>query len=205
MNQSKHLNKVIKQNAVPGPLLPNAYQQVEWLQSKHNQYWSGSNMMRIFTGVNYFADFEIDTQLTENIGLCAFCGMRNTYNGLVLLNSNNSRYYACYNTSSDYYLTNIPWTERAKICWKNNQVFVNDSYASDFTKVNVTETGSNQGLVLFGSSSAFRSIRIWGFKAWDTNGDLLRNYIPCYRKSDNTPGLYDLVTTQALEPAVILS
>ena len=37
------------------------------------------------------------------------------------------------------------------------------------------------------------SVRIYYFKIWD-DGVLARNLIPCYRKSDNEPGMYDTVS-----------
>lgn len=35
--------------------------------------------------------------------------------------------------------------------------------------------------------------RIYYAKFYDNNGDLVRNFIPCYRKSDDKPGMYDTV------------
>lgn len=35
--------------------------------------------------------------------------------------------------------------------------------------------------------------RIWGF-SMEINGNLIRDMVPCYRKSDNAPGFYDLVS-----------
>jgi hypothetical protein len=43
-----------------------------------------------------------------------------------------------------------------------------------------------------GQASGFSNRKLGAFKIWD-NGILIRNYIPCYRKSDNVIGLYDLV------------
>lgn len=35
--------------------------------------------------------------------------------------------------------------------------------------------------------------KVWGYKH-SRNGALIRDFIPCYRKSDGKPGMYDLVT-----------
>lgn len=35
--------------------------------------------------------------------------------------------------------------------------------------------------------------RIWGF-SMETGGNLVRDMVPCYRKADNVPGMYDLVS-----------
>ena len=37
--------------------------------------------------------------------------------------------------------------------------------------------------------------KLYSFKAWK-NGELIRNFVPCYRKSDGEVGLYDLVTKE---------
>ena len=36
--------------------------------------------------------------------------------------------------------------------------------------------------------------RIYNFKRYDTGGNIITNYVPCVRKSDDTPGFYDLVS-----------
>lgn len=43
-----------------------------------------------------------------------------------------------------------------------------------------------------GSSISYAKERIYNFK-WYSNGTLTHNYYPCYRKSDNVVGFYDLV------------
>ena len=39
------------------------------------------------------------------------------------------------------------------------------------------------------------AMRLYAFKLYD-NGVLVRNYVPCYRKSDNVVGLYDTVNNK---------
>ena len=55
-----------------------------------------------------------------------------------------------------------------------------------------TEFTSTETLKLGGDSISFKGL-IYKFKIWDNNV-LVRNFIPCYRKSDNVPGMYDVVT-----------
>lgn len=42
------------------------------------------------------------------------------------------------------------------------------------------------------SSSYTSSYKLWRYKMYD-NGAIVRDYIPCYRVSDNKTGLYDIV------------
>ena len=41
----------------------------------------------------------------------------------------------------------------------------------------------------------YSKIRLYDFKVYD-NDTLVRNFIPCIRKSDNKPGLYDLANNE---------
>lgn len=43
---------------------------------------------------------------------------------------------------------------------------------------------------------AYSAIKLYYFKIRDENGNLLKEFVPCYRKSDNVIGLYDLVNNQ---------
>ena len=40
-------------------------------------------------------------------------------------------------------------------------------------------------------------MQLYGCKIWDDD-ILVRNFVPCYRVSDNKPGLYDLVNDEFL-------
>ena len=44
-----------------------------------------------------------------------------------------------------------------------------------------------------GNASLHSKIKLYELKTWDMSGKLSRHYIPCYRKSDNVIGMYDLV------------
>lgn len=45
-----------------------------------------------------------------------------------------------------------------------------------------------------GQTQALSAVRIYSMKIWNNN-TLVRNFIPCYRKSDNEPGMYDTVNS----------
>lgn len=46
--------------------------------------------------------------------------------------------------------------------------------------------------IIAGVAKQFCSMRLYAMSIYD-NGALVRNFVPCYRKSDHTAGLYDLV------------
>lgn len=72
--------------------------------------------------------------------------------------------------------------------------------ASDGTKrtINLTYTSSSTSYISFGSwidVTWSRTIDWYSFKIW--KGDTqLRDFIPCYRKSDNIAGMYDIVNEE---------
>ena len=172
-------------------LIDNLYQPIEYLESITESAKPGAY---IDTGLNYFADFEIGCRLRENVS-----------NKVILsgqyycLERNNEAtgVYRFTNGQNNSVITSAKITEYHEFAWKDNKVYVNGEYIQDFTKtyntgVNTTlfgymnTTGSSAG-----KSSCYPSI-IYYFKAWDTNGNLVRDMIPV-KRTDNVLGMYDKV------------
>lgn len=176
--------------------LPYAYQQVEYIekQTNHIQY--------INTGI-YASEknkFEAKAQLLNvNLGSQTLYGGRNSAingeiqgnqisfvqsNGLIqvccgdtayatILHDNNIHTY--YDTTHSFYRDNeyIGYKSGETITLKN--------------RVFLFATNTN-GVASFSSGA----LRLYYAKIWNDN-ILVRDFIPCYRKSDNAAGLYDLV------------
>lgn len=186
MNKCQLLNLTIQRMAnAGGRLLPAEYQQVEYLQSVYPAGGTAAYGPRIDTGVGYFADFEVKCEKTDTTPVKYFGVSNDTcvqrYNAA-------NPYYTFYNTSSSYYMSNVNVYSLAVVKWKDNQIYINNNFVTNFTKTN-----SSGSFTLFGAYQYFGNIRIYYCKLWDTNGQLIRNMIPCYRKSDSVPGFYDLV------------
>ena len=62
--------------------------------------------------------------------------------------------------------------------------------ATDMPEVNVHLLKLNGGSAALGD---YIKVQLHRFKITDVNGRVLRNFIPCYRKADDTVGLYDTV------------
>lgn len=64
---------------------------------------------------------------------------------------------------------------------------------------NNTTTFTNKNALIFtnsyelGQSNPCTSARLYSLKIYNNNGALNRDFVPCYRKSDNVIGLYDMV------------
>ena len=190
MNYCQFRNQTIKRMANAGGegggILPPEYQQVEYIKSV-SSYNEGTALIYIDTGVTYFADFEIECQKL-NSSDAKFCGVAS--NSCIQTNGGK---YSFYNTSSEYYVTNITATTRAKLRWQNNDIYIDDVHVTTQAK-----TPTNGTFKLFGAggygTNNYSNISVYSLKIWDNVGALIRDFIPCYRKSDNAVGLYDVIT-----------
>ena len=75
---------------------------------------------------------------------------------------------------------------------KNLKFYSNDSVVS----ITLGKAAENQSVWLFNGNSDTNTVKskakCYYAKIWEDDV-LVRNFIPCYRKSDNEPGLYDTV------------
>ena len=169
--------------------MPSAYQQVEYLESANESNVSGNyGLIYIDTGVDYFADFEIDSH-KPNGNSAVFCGAKADY---YLSRSSSSAPYFNFKNGTAYWLTTVPVSTRTKWRWQNNQIYKDDVYA-----VPLNKSAVSGDFILYGGyvdGYKYSNIRIYSFKAWNSSGVLIRDMRPCYRKTDNVKGFYDLVT-----------
>ena len=179
------------------PPLPSEYQQVEWIESSGTQY--------IDSGVLLSSDYGFDIKfLTTN-----YIGSGGNY-GCVFGGRNGSR---------DYQLTTFAYgNNKGTLRWGNsntlalnagitlgveqnckctNAVFTNclgDDYAITDSALQTIRSAYLFGLNNNGSFAQSGSgCRIYYLKFYDDTNTLIRDFIPCYRKSDNEIGMYDTV------------
>lgn len=181
--------------------LPDAYQRVEYLESTGTQY--------IDTGVIQNSDqmaMEITFRLTSN-----------TY-------SNSGWLMGCWDTSKAFAINvnknsgdaakkmvigigSAYWSTSSAIDL-NTHIYKNDmanltAYMDNvpYTVSTFTRTINNLHIyIFFGDETGTGDKTIgkcYGAKIWDA-GLLIHDYYPCYRKADNKPGLYDIVTNTFL-------
>ena len=91
-------------------------------------------------------------------------------------------------------ITNIPIATDLVIRFNKTSCVINNVNKGNF---NATNNFTTNNMTIFKAATAPSqyydcNIRIYYCKIWDNN-ILFRNFIPCYRKSDNVAGLYDLV------------
>ena len=187
----------IKNNITPR--LPNEYQEVEYIESTGTQY--------IDTG---YCPYKTKTEVKFK-----YTGSSNV-SGVYILASwtSNNRYYPVsytgtingsrYNQFRTANKTNI-YTNLGAYDSEVHSVIYNDEenkvYFDNILKTTVTDldTPNTNSIYLFamhGSTGAENSssCRIFSVKLMDKiTNTIARNFIPCYRKSDNEIGMYDLV------------
>lgn len=174
------------------PRLPLAYQEVEYIESTGKQY--------IDTGIKLTNNYSvtIDYQITsipksgERKGL--FGGLEANVARYGSLVSPTTRMLEFgYGVGNTYYQTAIPDTNRHVIEQKKNKVYIDNSLIYTFEKATFTmSTNAPLGTFNYVNYTPILA-RYFSSKWW--NGDtLVRDFIPCYRKSDGKAGMYDLVT-----------
>lgn len=166
--------------------MPSAYRQVEYLES--------TNVQWIDTGVidDGNTDFEIAALYVTGEGYFpALLGSRIGGDAIMaLMFSNSNNLYCSSNLTIDVngtlerHLYNFHSDTRS---WS-----VDDGEPQPNSKTNVT----NLTIFLFGYNNPDKRLsdtRIYSFKATKENA-IIADFIPCYRKADNKPGMYDIVS-----------
>ena len=177
--------------------LPQGYQEVEYIESSGTQYIdeefrpSGENV-RILTDYMY---------LSSPNGKSLF-GAQTTDTTVTFP-------ITCYHTSntvSSFYVGSsqniIDYTVAIDVrylldCHANNGAFTADLNGDKQTATYSGSLAKTLNIFMFTNDgqqgTQTIAARLYARKIWD-NDELVRDYVPCYRKADNVAGLYDLVT-----------
>lgn len=191
MNYCQFRNDFIKRMANAGGgggLLPPEYQQVEYLYSSNKPYIDTGiiipdNYEKISVRIEslsaegrYFGTWRVD-------GYASIIPYKGTgpFDKIFIGGSDLTVATTQINTVYDMDLTADSGALSGTYCGAS----VNRQY-SGVVKSDKTE------LLFRGSTGSYA--RIYYFKLY-TSAGLVRDFIPCYRKSDNVPGMYDLVTS----------
>ena len=178
-------------------VLPETYQQVEYIESTGTQY--------------------IDTLFTDTGGIIGqyTASYTSSVNSAILSSHNISspygRNYAEYNFNKsawelgygdNYFLYNAS-INLNEIYHVKFSTILKDAYLSlnnnIVIKDNTLSTISNTHVMIFTNDYALENsnsttkAKLYSAKIYDSSKRLVRDFIPCYRKSDNVIGLYDLV------------
>ena len=178
-----------------GVRLPAEYQEVEYLEATGSQAF--------FTDVPIQDNLTVDSVQTFNGGDTYLFGGYNgkglqaCFNGYFQnkLQSSYSGYYFWGNVNS-----NNQTIYHVVLTQKNGEQIgvLNGSQVLSDTRTTTGDSSAGEYAVMFGQRNSSGRINEWyrgkvySCKVSKGN-ELLANYVPCYRKSDNKPGMYDMV------------
>ncbi len=179
---------------VAGPLLPDGYTQLEYIQSSGSQYINTGFKPNQDTKISITVDFPLS-------GTSWLYGSRTSANSnsLGFLCESGSRYRFDYASSTNA-LTVKPTgkftidSDKNK-CYINGELVLTATYTKFASPVNMYIFNNNNNGSLSGGSSA----KLYNCSIYD-NGVLIRSFIPC-KNASGTVGLYDTVNNQFYQNA----
>lgn len=185
------VNRVVSsiKSQVAYSILPTEYKQLEYIQSDGNQY--------IDTGVQSSNDIKIDanfsiTNLDANRNYVF--GIYNNSKGRIQFSYSSNAFYGWgdgYDNTNQLSVntnTHNIIASKDNFLLDNNSVYIPSAYNFDLTN-DIYLFGLNAD----GNASTLASgLKVFSCKIYNVNV-LIRNFIPCYRVSDNEIGLYDRV------------
>ena len=173
------------------------YTNIEYLESTGTQY--------IDTGVKFNNDtdkFELVYQVSDAQGNYFIAGSGWLEPGKIWVYSyrtgNRLSIYITDTSGSQREFYGFAGTDTLKhlITYDAKKLYVDGTLKADNSPYTFGETPFNFSLFnSINSSGYYAKTKIYSFKMWKS-GVLTRNMIPCYRKSDNKPGLYDIINNK---------
>lgn len=180
-----------------GGRLPDAYQEVEYIQSTGTQY--------IDTGVppDVTIEFEIDYAITQIAQFESLTGSDPEQNKWfsfgIVGNSSVKRNYIYVGNSNKTFTNNYGELNlKTKAVYSNGSITISNINGSvTQTLTNITMGVNNLPMFLFALNRQNKAsdnsyVKIYS-AILNKNNEKVRELVPCYRKSDNVIGLYDLV------------
>lgn len=178
--------------------LPKEYQEVEYIESTGTQY--------IDTGITKIFNCEIEliaqqTELLSGFSTLLGANVSSSTFKVVFGYGSNSRFYSQSPNSGNDFIQSDVQQDILKHTFKyiattNNVELLIDSISNSNNYI--TSTDTTVPLYLFARNkisevSNYSKQKVFMLSFKDNNGKYIKKFIPCYRKSDNEIGLYDLV------------
>lgn len=173
------------------PRLPSIYQEVEYIESNGTQQIDTGYKFNIETESCY-VDFQ-STKLNHNGMILASPSAASPYFWLYYYaGSNHVDIYASNSSGAQYRIAGPHLTTtRMQAEFRNKSLYVNGTAFGSLSATTGT-TARNLYLFSYGGAYYFQG-KIFSAKIWDSSKALVRNFIPCYRKSDSVIGLFDTI------------
>lgn len=174
----------------PTQYLPSEYQEVEYLESSGTQYIDSG--FKPNNNTNADLTFSLSSHSGSTVAL--FGCLSSGDNRFAFLVSSQQKLVWHYGATDTSHLSLINLNTKYIVKNVGLDLYLDNSleYTSVSRNFTTTENAYLFGRNSEGSLSNQSFVKLYSCKIYD-NGTLIRNFIPCYRKSDNVAGLYDLV------------
>lgn len=196
---NQQVKKVIYNNQIvwQKSRLPSDYQEVEWIESTGQQYIDTGFVFRKNNGfyIDFVPESDVATTNAPNyINAGGTGGQSNKRVGINCYKRTDNGELQFFNCLTDPKITK---NQRAKMSVMNKVITYNDESTK---QMNITETyPTASSMIIFAAYDKditqiirHSKMKLYNLKIYD-GSDVVRDYIPCYRKSDREIGLYELV------------
>lgn len=167
--------------------LPNTYQEVEYIQS------SGSQYIDTWWYPTWTSEIDIDFQWNSDNWIF-WVDSNWTNKAFSLFQDRIISYWTQAQNQQNYFTS---WSRYHVIFNSSRQCYVNDVLRYTYSSETFTSTISAYVFWKRRNSSveSYSAMKLYYLKLWN-NWTLERDFVPCYRKSDNVIWLYDLANDQ---------
>lgn len=171
--------------------IPSEYQEVEYIQSNGSQYINTGYPLWNTTNWKIQANFSIDEHYNYN-AMFGFDDVTDTANEVWIYSNTNYAWRACGKTNIS--LMPIPLDTKVTVVHDNsgNNFITTLDGVEKWNTTKATSTANHNLCFGHRTGGGWLKGKIYGLKLW-SEGALVRDFIPCYRISDNIAGLYDTV------------
>jgi hypothetical protein len=183
-------------NSEKKQVLPNEYQQVEYIETTGTQYIDSGVPLK--NGLKTIVDWIYEETTTSNSYTGAHIGSPGN-RWLIGSQRQNNNYFFAVGTGNT--TTGLAFGNRdiVEAYWENKGSYIKVNgvqSTSSFDHLTLTEEPNYTFYIgavnRDGNASSKSKLTIYNWKFYQDNV-LIRDFIPCYRKSDNEIGIYDLV------------
>ena len=199
MIRRKRFRMMLEQQSENAPhLLPAEYRQLEYLEGGVESY---INTSLTYYKTTVYADVAFPYGNACAVGV-SVNGQKSTKHFQIMRSYNYNSSIQAMNCNKNVWHRTNSLSERVQILYNSSdgKLYVN---GVEVDPSNPMDGGAPSGIPVFlfayndsGSPSLSSPlVRIYRITIWDKlSGALQRDFIPCYRKADGTPGMYDLVS-----------
>lgn len=176
-------------NKIKFSLLPSDYQEVEYIETTGSQY--------IDLGFKGNQDFKINLDTIVSYPGMLF-GDITTSGTAISLNFNTNAGGSVNRFGSrsvNDICSSLSYGVKYNIEYSRYGLLVDGNSLYEYESISDFETTANMSLLKAIGSSKIPKLKLYTCKIYNAD-NLIRDFIPCYRKEDNVAGLYDIINSQ---------